>query len=211
MSNTKTDLVIVESPAKAKTIEKYLGSNYKVVASMGGDNAPGEIVRGAVLAHRELGVDITLVGQKERVDACLKNENCADVEVVDAREIISMQNIVVDTQYDGRAAIELLKRQDAGRGTFLPLDVIGGAVLDNVPSEDPGFVGVAYELAHFDEKYRGIFASLLGRTVVAETLSDAVRLSKKSNARLRIVTLDGQLINAGGSMISPKNFPLRNN
>ena len=112
----------------------------------------------------------------------------------------AMQNIVVDTQYDGRAAIELLKRQDAGRGTFLPLDVIGGAVLDNVPSEDPGFVGVAYELAHFDEKYRGIFASLLGRTVVAETLSDAVRLSKKSNARLRIVTLDGQLINAGGSM-----------
>ncbi|MEA4946559.1 MAG: AAA family ATPase [Oscillospiraceae bacterium] len=112
----------------------------------------------------------------------------------------AMQNIVVDTQYDGRAAIELLKRQDDGRGTFLPLDVIGGAVLDDVPSEDPGFVGVAYELAHFDEKYRGIFASLLGRTVVAETLSDAVRLSKKSNARLRIVTLDGQLINAGGSM-----------
>ena len=63
-----------------------------IIDAMGGDNAPGEIVRGAVLAHRELGVDITLVGQKERVDACLKNENCADVEVVDAREIISMED-----------------------------------------------------------------------------------------------------------------------
>jgi chromosome segregation protein len=110
------------------------------------------------------------------------------------------QNIVVDTQYDGRAAIELLKRQDAGRGTFLPLDVINGTVIKDIPADDPGFVGVAYDLARFDEKYSGIFANLLGRTVVAESLSDAVRMSKRSGARLRIVTLDGQLINAGGSM-----------
>ena len=112
----------------------------------------------------------------------------------------AMQNIVVDTQYDGRAAIELLKRQDAGRGTFLPLDVINGAVMKDAPEDDPGFVGVAYDLARFDERYSGVFANLLGRTVVAETLSDAVRMSKQSGARLRIVTLDGQLINSGGSM-----------
>ncbi len=112
----------------------------------------------------------------------------------------AMQNIVVDTQYDGRAAIELLKRQDAGRGTFLPIDVVNGAVMNNAPEDDPGFVGVAFDLVKFDGKYRGIFANLLGRTVVAETLADAVRMSKKSGAHLRIVTLDGQLINSGGSM-----------
>lgn len=110
------------------------------------------------------------------------------------------QNIVVDTQNDGRGAIEMLKRMDAGRATFLPLDAIRGKVMTNAPERDPGFVGIAYELARFDGRYENIFASLLGRTVVAETLTDAVRMSKNSGNTLRIVTLDGQLINAGGSM-----------
>ena len=112
----------------------------------------------------------------------------------------AMQNIVVETQTDGRTAIELLKRQDSGRSTFLPMDVIRGEIMKNPPESDPGFVGVAYKLASFEKAYEGIFANLLGRTVVAETLSDAVRMSKNSGNRLRIVTLDGQLINAGGSM-----------
>ena len=112
----------------------------------------------------------------------------------------AMQNIVVETQNDGRTAIELLKRQDSGRSTFLPMDVIRGEIMKNPPESDPGFVGVAYKLASFEKAYEGIFANLLGRTVVAETLSDAVRMSKNSGNRLRIVTLDGQLINAGGSM-----------
>ena len=72
--------------------------------------------------------------------------------------------------------------------------------MTNAPTRDPGFVGVAYELVRFDERYKNIFANLLGRTVVAETLADAVRMSKQSGNSLRIVTLDGQLINAGGSM-----------
>lgn len=112
----------------------------------------------------------------------------------------AMQNIVVDSQNDGRSAIELLKRSDSGRATFLPVDTIKGSIMKDAPVNDPGFVGVAYDLAKFDEKYDGIFANLLGRTVVAETLSDAVRISKNSGNRLRIVSLDGQLINAGGSM-----------
>ncbi len=110
------------------------------------------------------------------------------------------QNIVVDNQNDGRSAIEYLKRSDAGRATFLPLDAIRGSVMTNAPERDPGFVGIAYELVTFDDKYKNIFANLLGRTVVAETLADAVRMSKQSGNSLRIVTLDGQLINAGGSM-----------
>lgn len=110
------------------------------------------------------------------------------------------QNIVVDDQNAGRAAIEMLKRTDSGRATFLPIDTIRGSVMKDAPVNDPGFVGVACELADFDEKYRDIFTNLLGRTVVAETLGDAVRISKANQNRLRIVTLDGQLINAGGSM-----------
>ena len=110
------------------------------------------------------------------------------------------QNIVVDTQKDGSAAIELLKRQDSGRATFLPIDTIKGTVMKNAPERDPGFVGVAYDLVKFDAKYDAIVANLLGRTVIAEALSDAVRMSRNSGNSLRIVTLDGQLINAGGSM-----------
>ncbi len=110
------------------------------------------------------------------------------------------QNIVVDSQRDGSAAIELLKRQDGGRATFLPIDTIRGSVMTNAPERDPGFVGVAYDLVKFDEKYDWIIANLLGRTVIAEALPDAVRMSRNSGNSLRIVTLDGQLINAGGSM-----------
>ena len=110
------------------------------------------------------------------------------------------QHIIVDTQDDGKNAIEFLKRRDAGRATFLPIDTIRGSVMRDAPVNDPGFVGVAFDLVSFDEKYKGIFENLLGRTVVAESLSDAVRMARASGNRLRIVTLDGQIINAGGSM-----------
>ena len=110
------------------------------------------------------------------------------------------QNIVIDSQEDGRRAIEMLKRSDSGRATFLPVDTIRGTVMKDAPVRDPGFVGVAYELVRFDTRYEQIVANLLGRTVVAETLGDAVRMSKNNGNRLRIVTLDGQLIHAGGSM-----------
>ena len=112
----------------------------------------------------------------------------------------AMQNIVVSTQNDGRSAIELLKREDAGRATFLPIDVIRGNVQADLPTQEKGFVGLAYDLVSYDRQYDGIIANLLGRTIVAQTLADAIRMSKNNSNRLRIVTLDGQLINAGGSM-----------
>ena len=112
----------------------------------------------------------------------------------------ALQNIVVDTQDSGKAAIEHLKRSDSGRATFLPLDTIRPMRLNSVPAREPGFLGVAAELVKADPKYAGIVGNLLGRTVVAETLGDAVRMSRKYENRLRIVTLDGQMINAGGSM-----------
>lgn len=112
----------------------------------------------------------------------------------------AMQNIVVDTQESGKAAIEMLKRADGGRATFLPLSTIRPNSLRRVPEGEDGFVGVAAELVGFDKRFENIFLNLLGRTVVAETLGSAVRMSRKFDNQLRIVTLDGQLINAGGSM-----------
>ena len=110
------------------------------------------------------------------------------------------QNIVIETRNDGRSAIEMLKRTDSGRATFLPLDTIKGSVMKDVPVNDPGFVGVAYDLVTFSPEYSQIVANLLGKTIVVESLTDAIRVSKNNNDRYRIVTLDGQMVHAGGSM-----------
>ena len=110
------------------------------------------------------------------------------------------QNIVTDSQNDGKLAIELLQRQDAGRATFLPLETIRGSLMKDAPVRDPGFVGIASELVTYDPAYEQIILNLLGRTVIAERLSDAIRMSRSNGNRLRIVTLDGQMIHSGGSM-----------
>lgn len=110
------------------------------------------------------------------------------------------QNIVVDTQEDGRTAIEYLKRQDAGRATFLPISAVRGSALQNPPRGERGYLGLASELCRYDSAYAGVFASLLGRTVITQTLGDAVAIAKKYDNRFRIVSLDGQMVNAGGSM-----------
>ncbi len=113
----------------------------------------------------------------------------------------AVQNIVVDTDSDGKNVINHLKRLDAGRVTLLPMNVIRGSLLSErgLENED-GFEGVAAELASFDPQYRDIFLNLLGRTAVADGMDSAVRIARKYNHRFRIVTLDGQVINAGGSM-----------
>lgn len=113
----------------------------------------------------------------------------------------SMQSIVVSTENDGKAAINLLKRRDAGRATFLPISAIRGRVLEEPGvAECRGFVGVAADLIQFDPAYRDIFNNLLGKTVIAENLDDAVEMARRFRYRFRIVTLDGHVMNAGGSM-----------
>lgn len=110
------------------------------------------------------------------------------------------QNIVVDTQSCGAQAIELLRRRETGRATFLPLDTIRPMHLNSVPDQEPGYVGVADALVTCAAAYRNIVSNLLGRTVVAETMKDAIAISRRYDHRYRIVTLDGQLVNAGGSL-----------
>ena len=112
----------------------------------------------------------------------------------------AMQHIVVDTQRNGAAAIELLKKRDGGRATFLPLDTIKPQHLNDVPSGAAGYIGIAAELVRCDSRYRDIVSNLLGRTVVAETLTHAISMARSTGNRIRIVTLDGQIVNAGGSL-----------
>ena len=113
----------------------------------------------------------------------------------------SMQNVVVGTEDDGKAAIRFLKRCDGGRATFLPLNTIRGRMLQEQGLERcAGFVGVAADLVHYDGAFEGIVRNLLGKIVLVETLDNAVSMARKYQNRFKIVTLDGQVMNAGGSM-----------
>ena len=112
-----------------------------------------------------------------------------------------MQNIVVDREEDAKRAIQFLKQRDGGRATFLPLTAIRGEELRERGVENEfGFVGLASRLVRSDASYQGIFQNLLGRTVVAEDLDCGIAMARKYQNRFRIVTLDGQVINRGGSM-----------
>ncbi|MBQ5746765.1 MAG: chromosome segregation protein SMC, partial [Clostridia bacterium] len=111
-----------------------------------------------------------------------------------------MQNIVVDDERSAKEAIAYLKRTNQGRATFLPLTTVNGNETDDREvSSMKGFVSVASKLIRSDEKYRGIVRSLLGRTIVATDIDSANEIARKLNFKVRIITLDGQLINAGGS------------
>ena len=113
----------------------------------------------------------------------------------------AMQHIVVDTEEDGKAALSFLKRTGGGRVTLLPLKVIQGKTLTENGLEDcQGFVGIASELVSYQPQYRNIIENLLGRTVIVENINFAVAMARRYHYRFRIVTLDGQIVNAGGSM-----------
>ncbi len=112
----------------------------------------------------------------------------------------SLQNIVTDSEEDGKQAIDLLKRRDGGRATFLPLTAIRGRLMDENVQGEPGFAGIASEIVETAPKYREIIRNALGRTVIAENMDRAISIARKFRYRFKIVTLDGQVINAGGSM-----------
>lgn len=114
----------------------------------------------------------------------------------------AMQNIVVDREEDGKAVIQFLKRREGGRATILPIATIRPHTLreGEALSRQPGFVGVADRLVSFDRRYQNIFSNLLGRVAVMEDLDHAIAAARKFGYQFRIVTLDGQMLNPGGSM-----------
>ncbi len=112
----------------------------------------------------------------------------------------ALQDIVVNDENDAKSAISYLKQQGTGRATFLPLtSVKGNALEERGISDKAGFVGLGYKLVEFDSKYEGIVKSLLGRIVVATDMNSATNIARANGYKFKIVTLDGQVINAGGS------------
>ena len=113
----------------------------------------------------------------------------------------AMQNLVVERDEDGKNAINYLKRRDGGRATFLPMNTIRPADFrDKAVEQENGFVGMGDGLISFDPEYANIFSNLLGRVVIAQDMDRAMAMARKFGHRFRIVTLDGQVLNAGGSM-----------
>ncbi len=112
----------------------------------------------------------------------------------------ALQNIVVETENDAKRAINHLKSNNSGRATFLPVSSIKSRDFKENDFDDIyGFVGIASDLVQTDKKYAEIIKYLLGGTVVTEDIDSATTLAKKYNYRVKVVSLDGQVINAGGS------------
>ena len=113
----------------------------------------------------------------------------------------ALQNIVAETEADAKRAINHLKEAGAGRATFLPVSSIKSRPFLEKGYEDMfGYVGIASDIVECDEKYREIIKYLLGAVVVTEDIDSAVTIAKKFNYHFKVVSLDGQVINAGGSL-----------
>ncbi len=124
------------------------------------------------------------------------------VTAIDTALGSSLQNIIVDDDTTAKAAMYALKQNNAGRATFYPISTMRAPMeTDEVRSAASlrGFVGRADELSGSDEKFRGIIQYLLLRTVVFRDIESASEAAKRLRYRVKIVTLDGQVINAGGS------------
>ena len=128
----------------------------------------------------------------------------------------AMQHVVVDTEENARKAIQFLKINSFGRATFLPMTVMKER---NIPSsqlqlvsDHPSFIGVASQLVRYQSKYAEIVANLLGAVIITSDLKGANELAKKLHYKYRIVTLEGDVVNPGGSMTGgatkSKNYSL---
>ncbi|MDX8045024.1 chromosome segregation protein SMC [Gracilibacillus sp. S3-1-1] len=130
-----------------------------------------------------------------------------DDQLVDAMETAlgaQAQHIVVDNEKAARAAIGWLKKTNKGRATFLPIDAMKSkhipSHLTQMLAEEEEFVGVAVDLIRFDSTYKPVMEALLGNVIIAKSLTAANQFAAKTGRRYRVVTLDGDVVNPGGSM-----------
>jgi chromosome segregation protein len=126
-------------------------------------------------------------------------------EYVTAIEIAlggALQNIIVESEEDAKTAIAYLRRTNAGRATFLPVSSVHGRIIDNVNavSKMQGYIGIGCDLISYDKKYDGIMKSLLGRVVVVDNIDNAIAMSRAFGYKFRVVTLEGDILNSGGSL-----------
>ena len=111
----------------------------------------------------------------------------------------SMQNIVTDNEDEAKKLVEYLRVNKLGRASFLPITTIHGKKIDNLKSIT-GVIGIASDLVKYKKEYEGIVQNLLGRTVITDNIDTAIKLAKENKYSFRIVTLDGDIINASGAI-----------
>lgn len=133
----------------------------------------------------------------ENVEVEAKYELAAETSLGGA-----LQNIIVKTTEDGKKCIAHLKKTNNGRATFLPLDAIKGGrySLDNKTLQHQGFQGLAVDLVKYDKRFNEVMESLLGRILVADNMDSAIEIARINNYRVRVVTLQGDQVNPGGSL-----------
>ena len=139
---------------------------------------------------------------KKGVNGVVANIISTDSKYQTAIEMIlgsAMQNIVTDTEQDAKKLIEYLRKNRLGRASFLPISSIKGKRIEKFNQVD-GVIGPASDLVKSDKKYENIVSNLLGRTIVVETIENAIKLAKCNNYSFRIVTLEGDIINSSGAM-----------
>ena len=114
----------------------------------------------------------------------------------------SIQNIVTDNEETAKRMIQFLKKNKFGRATFLPLTSMhgGNGIRNEEALREPGVIGLANTLVHVEKKYQILADQLLGKTVVVDHIDHGIAIAKKYRQSLRLVTLEGDLINPGGSM-----------
>ncbi len=113
----------------------------------------------------------------------------------------AVQNVIVDSEQDAKKAIFFLKQRNIGRATFMPMSTMTGTEVSSESFEKcSGFIGIASRLCSVKDEYIGILRYVLGRIIVASDIDSAIAIAKKNSYRFRVVTLDGQMINAGGSL-----------
>lgn len=112
-----------------------------------------------------------------------------------------MQNIITKDENSAKNAINYLKKNNLGRVTFLPLNIIKSNKIDkNAIKSSAKYIGIASELVKFDEKYKNIIENILGRTIVIGSMDEAIKFARETNHRYKVVTLDGEILNPGGSL-----------
>ena len=110
-----------------------------------------------------------------------------------------MQNIITADENSAKAAINYLKHNKIGRVTFLPIKIIKSKKINNIQSKTP-FIGIASDLISYDEKYRDILENILGRTIVIDNIDQGIKFARETGHKYKVVTLDGDILNPGGSL-----------
>lgn len=112
----------------------------------------------------------------------------------------SLQNIVTETEQDAKKLVEHLRKNNLGRASFLPIASVKGKKLEKIKGNEKGLIGIASDLIQFDKKYEQIVISLLGRTVIVDNMETAIKIAKQNGYSFRIITIEGDVINASGSI-----------